>query len=111
MAKSYIVAGQVAPGAATDAQLYQVPANKAFIASTLVVANRSSTDSASVRVAIVPTGETLSNKHYVEYDRLVAERENHRMTWGMALPAGTQVIVRSSTANTSYSLFGVHIDA
>lgn len=111
MAKSYIVAGQVAPAANTATDLYVVPAAKAFIASTLVCANRSTTDLAGIRVAVVPSGETLASKHYVEYDRLVGERENHRMTWGMALPAGCKVVVQSTTANTSYSLFGVLVDA
>ncbi len=111
MAKSYIVAGQAAPVANTNTDLYTVPANKAFIASTLVCANRSATDMVSIRVAIVPSGETLSDKHFVEYDRLISERDNHRMTWGMALPTGSKVVVRSTTALSSFSLFGVLIDA
>lgn len=111
MAKSYTVAGQAAPAANTDTILYTVPASKAFIASTLVCANQSSSDLASIQVAVVPSGETLASKHYVEYNRLIGERDNYRMTWGMALPAGCRVYVRSSTAVTSYSLFGVLIDA
>lgn len=111
MAKSYIVAGQAAPAANTNTDLYIVPSQKAFIASTLVCANRSNVDLSSIRVAVVPSGETLQDKHYVEYDRLIAKRDNHRMTWGMALPAGSKVVVNSSTALTSYSLFGVLIDA
>lgn len=111
MAKNYIVAGQAAPVANMDTVLYTVPVDKAFIASTLVCSNRSTTSANSIRVAIVPTGETLEDKHFVEYDRLISERDNHRMTWGMALPAGCKVVVRSTTAMTSYSLFGVLIDA
>lgn len=111
MAKSYTVAGQSAPAAATNTDLYIVPAAKAFIASTLVCTNRSTTDLASIRVAIVPSGETLADKHFVEYDRLIAERDSYRMTWGIALPAGAKIVIRSSTALTSYSLFGVLIDA
>ena len=111
MAKNYTIAGQVAPVANTDTDLYTVPAGKAFVASTLVVTNRSSTDMRSIRVAVVPSGQTLDVRHFVEYDRLVQPNENFRMAWGMALPAGAKVVVRSNSNDTSYSLFGVLLDA
>jgi hypothetical protein len=110
MPNSYIVAGQAAPAAATDHTLYTVPAGKQFVASTLNCANRDKTgDPAEIRIAIVPTGETLANKHFIEYDRILDQRESFPKTIGVTLPAGCAVIVRSSTANVSFSLFGAEV--
>lgn len=110
MAKTYTIAGQSAPAANTDTSLYVVPAGKMFVASTLVAANRHAADSVSIRVAIVPAGDTLSSKHYVEYERMIAARDNRKMTWGISLPAGATVYVRCNTSDASFSLFGVLID-
>ena len=114
MPNSYAIAGQAAPVAATDTTLYTVEAATQFSASTLAVVNRDKTvgaDAAEFRVAIVPQGDTLANKHYLEFDRFLEPRDSYKMTIGITLPAGASVIVRSSTANLSFSLFGAKITA
>jgi hypothetical protein len=110
--KEYVVAGQAAPAADTDHELYAVPAGNSFVASTLTVANRDKTgDAAEYRVAIVPDGETLAAKHYIKFDEFLDRRESVPLTLGLSLPAGCKVFVRASTANLSFSLFGVKISA
>lgn len=107
MAKAYKVAGQSAPTANTDTTLYTVPANTNFVASSLVFCNRSKVELSTLRIAIVPNGQTLSNEHYISYDEILDIRERKSMVLGFALAAGDKVVVRSSTANLSFTLFGV----
>lgn len=110
MPNSYIVAGQASPAAATDTTLYTVPAGKQFVMSSLSVVNRDKVgDAAEFRIAIVPSGDTLGNKHYIEYDKILDQRESITKMFGATLPAGCVVVVRSSTANLSFSLFGSEI--
>lgn len=98
---------QAAPVADTDTTLYTVPALTQFISSTLALVNRNVTDISSIRIAVVPNGEALSNKHYIEYDMLVDARGSRRYTIGMTLSAGDKVVVRSDTGDMSFTLFGV----
>lgn len=107
MAKAYKVAGQSAPTANTDTTLYTVPANTNFVASSLVFCNRSSSVLSTLRIAIVPNGQTLNNQHYISYEEILDIRERKSMVLGFALAAGDKVVVRSSTANLSFTLFGV----
>ncbi len=101
------IAGQAAPVADTNTDLYTVPGSTQFISSTLAFVNRDTEEAASIRIAVVPNGETLSNEHYLEYGALLDARESRRITIGMTLSAGDKVIVRSDTADTSFTLFGV----
>lgn len=107
MAKAYKVAGQSAPAANTDTTLYTVPVNASFIASSLVFCNRSKVELSTLRIAIVPNGQTLSNEHYISYDEILDIRERKSMVLGFALASDDKVIVRSSTDNLSFTLFGV----
>lgn len=108
MDKNYTIAGHVAPPADTDTTLFTVAIGRYFVASTLVVTNRDKTgDAAEFRIAVVPKGEVLANKHFIKYDDFIDQRESISLTLGIALPAEASVIVRSSTANLSFSLFGV----
>ena len=110
MAKSYKIVGQAAPAANTDTVLYTVVANKEFVAANLSVVNRSSTAAVAIRVALVPSGETLGNQHYIEYDLLLDVRESKRIPINIGMDQGTKVYIRSSTANVSFTLGGAVID-
>jgi len=107
MAKAYKVVGQSAPAANTDTTLYTVPANTSFVGSSLMFCNRSSTAHSTLRIAVIPSGETLDNKHYISYDEILDIRERKSMVVGFSLAAGDKIVVRGSTANLSFTLFGV----
>ena len=109
MATRYKVLGQVAPSATTNTTLYEVPALKETIISTLVVANRVATAS-SFRIAVRPNGATLSNEHYIAYDVAVGVLDSTTLTLGLTLDAGDIITVYSSSANLSFGLFGSEID-
>lgn len=108
MDKNYTVAGQAAPAADTDTVLFTVGVGRYFVVSTLMVTNRDKVgDAAEYRIAVVPKGEVLATKHYIKYDDFIDQRESIPLTLGIALPAEARVYVRASTANLSFSLFGV----
>lgn len=107
MAKSYQIVGQSAPAANSDVTLYEVPANTQFVAASVSVVNRSSTGSpVAIRLALVPSGQTLGNQHYVEYDKLLDIREGVRIPINIGMGAGTKVIVRATAATVSFTLGG-----
>ena len=111
MSKSYKIAGQAASVTDTDIDLYEVPADTDFVSSTLCVVNRETAyvAPATFRIAIVPSGETLANEHYIEFDRFIVSRDSRRFTLGFSLAEGDKVVVRANTAKLSFSLFGVEI--
>lgn len=110
MTKTYKVAGQAAPTASTLVSLYTVPANTHFIASTLIIVNRNTTgNTASIKIAVVPSGESLSEKHYIEYGKLLESRGSLKLTLGISLAANDQIFIQSDTGDTSFSLFGVEL--
>lgn len=106
MPSSYLTAGQAAPAADTNTTLYTVPASKSFVGSSIIVCNRSSSNHAKFRVAVVPSGETLGNEHYLFYDMFVEARDSISKLLGLSLATGDQVVIRADTADLSFSLFG-----
>lgn len=110
MGKVYKVAGQALPAAATDTLLYTVPASTNFVESTLSICNQDISGSAiRYRVAVVPNGQTLAAKHYIAFDKLVDIADSKFLTLGLSMGPGDMIYVRSSSATTSFSLFGVEL--
>lgn len=110
MSKAYKVLGQSAPVAATATAIYTVPASTTAVISTLAYVNRDGTGiTAAIRVAVVPSGQTLAVQHYIEFDKLVETRGSNKLTIGVTLAAGDKVYIQSDTGNVSFSLFGVEI--
>lgn len=108
MATIYKVLGQSAPSATTATTLYTVPAATSAVCSTLSVCNRNSS-SATFRIAVRPAGATLADQHYMVYDAQLAANDSILLTLGIALATTDVVTVYSSTATTSYTLFGSEI--
>ncbi len=109
MAKGYKIAGQSAPAANTDTTVYTVPAGKSFVSSSLTICNRDAAAAASYRVAVVPSGASLSNQHYIVYDKPIDNKNFTSLVLGLTLNEGDKVVVRSSSANLSFNLFGSEI--
>lgn len=110
MSKNYQIAGQAAPAADIDTLVYTVPVSSNFVASSILVCNRSISGSpASFRVAVVPSGETLADKHYVAYERLIDIRGTVTVSLNIGLDESSKVYVRASSANLSFTLGGVVI--
>lgn len=110
MPNTYKVTGQAAPAANTDTEVYKVPAAMQFVKSTLTICNRNTTGiTATFRVAVVPKGETLGNKHYIYYETPIESRGLKPITLGITMNADDKLYVRASTGDLSFSLFGCEI--
>lgn len=108
MPQTYKVLGQLNPSASGLSTLYTVPSSTSAVISTLSIANLSSSSS-TFRAAISPTGASISNAQYIAYDISLIGNDTIFLTLGLSLGAGDIVRVYSSSANTSFSLFGVEI--
>jgi len=108
MANAYKVLGQSAPSATTDTDIYTVPASTEAVISTVVVANRSTSD-ATYRIAVRPDGATIANQHYVAYDVTIPASDAISITIGITMDATDVLTVRASSADLSFSVFGSEI--
>jgi glucose-6-phosphate dehydrogenase assembly protein OpcA len=108
MATSYKVLGQAAPSATTETTLYTCPAATQTIVSTLVVANRSSSD-ATFRVSISVNGAATASKDYIAYDVSCGGNGINAFTFGLTCDASDVIRVYASSADLSFSLFGSEI--
>jgi len=108
MAYIYKVLGQSAPSATTNTDVYTVGAGKQAIVSTITVCNRANT-SATYRLAIRPTGETLASKHYIAYDVTVSANDTSPLTLGISLGAADVITAYASSASVSFGVFGSEI--
>lgn len=109
MPKGYKIAGQSAPAANTDTTIYTVPAGKSFVSSSITICNRDTAASASYRVAVVPSAGTLAVQHYIVYDKPLDAEDFIALVLGLTLATGDKIIVRSSSANLSFNIFGSEI--
>jgi hypothetical protein len=108
MATTYKVLGQSAPGAATETDVYTVPAATTAVLSTVVVANRSAS-AVTYRIAVRPDGATLANQHYIAYDVNVGASDSTTITLGITMDAGDVLTVYASTGDLSFNVFGSEI--
>jgi glucose-6-phosphate dehydrogenase assembly protein OpcA len=106
--QSYKVLGQSNPSATTPTTLYTVPSATQTVASTINVANLSSS-AATFRIAVRPAGATLANQHYQQYDVSLPGNDSISLTLGWSLASTDVVTVYASTANVAFTLFGCEI--
>lgn len=108
MATTYKVLGQSAPSAATETDVYTVPAATTAVLSTVVVANRSAS-AVTYRIAVRPDGVTLANQHYIAYNVSVGASDSTTITLGITMDAGDVLTVYASTGDLSFNVFGSEI--
>jgi hypothetical protein len=98
--------GQSAPSATVYTSVYAVPTGY-FTALSIAILNRGTTQG-SVRVALTGTQGPAapSNAEFIEYDTIIGGGGVLERT-GIMLNAGKYVVVYSTTANLSVSVFGI----
>jgi hypothetical protein len=101
MTTAYKVLGQSNPPIKTSNTLYTVPAGNNTIVSSLSICNIDNIPN-SFRVAIRPSGQTLSNTHYISYNTFIPAQDTITLSIGMTLAATDIVTVYSNTANMSF---------
>lgn len=108
---TYKILGQSAPGADSDTILYTVPTGYGAVSSSLMICNRSATNS-TFRLAIIPSTDSvggISNEHYIAYDAVATANDFIGLTVGLTMGAGDIVVVRSGSTDLSFNLFGTEI--
>jgi hypothetical protein len=90
-------------GAFSD--LYTVPANSSTVVSTIAVTN-TGTSTTNYRVGVVPTGETLTLKHFINFVTTISPGESHYYTNGMTLPSSSKIQVSAASTAVVFSAFG-----
>jgi hypothetical protein len=108
MAESNKVLGQSNPSAATLTTLYTVPGSTDAVISSITVCNRSAVGT-TFRIAIRPSGASISNEHYLYYDVYIQGNDTFVATIGITLDATDVVSVYATLATLSFNLFGVEI--
>lgn len=109
MAQTILSPIQSAPGAATLTTAATVPANKAWVCSTLIVCNRSATPT-SFRFAISPNGAAISNEHYLFYDTPIQGNESLTFTVGATADETDLIRVYATLATLSFNVFVIEND-
>ena len=97
--------GQSTPAATTLTDLYTVPALKSTVCSSIVVCNRSATNT-TFRIAVRPAGAAISNEMYLYYDVTLAGNDTFIATIGITLATTDVVSVYATLATLSFNLFG-----
>lgn len=108
MTNTYRVLGQSAPAAATDTDLYTVPAATQVVISSIIVCNQAGA-TRQFRVAIRPNGAALAVEHYIYFNVGVAATDTFAATLGITLDAGDVVTVRTNNTTVSFSIYGAEI--
>ena len=108
MTTSYKVLGQSTPALNIPTTLYTVPSgNYSAVVSTLTVCNQST--ATTFRVAVVPSGQSLSTKNYINYDTPIPSNDTIALTLGMTLASNDSIIVTPGSGSLSFSAFGSEI--
>jgi hypothetical protein len=108
MGITYKVLGQVSLTANTAATVYTVPSLTSTILSSITVCNRGA-NTASFRLAVRPSGESIDNKHYVNYDTPVPGNDTVSLTLGITLAATDVLTANANTSSVSINAFGSEI--
>lgn len=86
--------------------MYTAPTGAQVTASTMSIANRD-TSTAYFRIAVVPSGATLNDGHYISYNTSVGANDTIHLTLGKTLASRDQVYFWSTSPSVSFALFGV----
>jgi hypothetical protein len=108
MAKSYKILGQGMPPAATNYDLYTVPAGNSAVISTLNVCNTTMSN-VTFRVYARPQGAAANLSQTIVYDAALPAQDAIGLTLGMTLGATDKITVQSFQGNVAFSLFGTEI--
>jgi len=108
MAQVVGLLGQSDPTAATDTTVYTVPASKRTRLFISFV-NRHASTADTIRIALVPSGESLSDEHYIKYEESIAANADDS-TSTYLLNSGDFVVVRAANGTMSFTLSGFEDD-
>lgn len=100
------ILGQSAPTASSNTTLF--PSEGECVCSSLVCCNIGSAED-EIRVAVVPRGEIVANKHLQFYGVKVPAKTTFTATLGITMSEGDFVVVYSKLGTTSFSAYGQYV--
>lgn len=103
MANTYKTPSQLVPTAQTLSTLYTVPADTQAVVSSLHACNFGE-NSASVRVAVRPNGDSISLEHYLFYGLTISAYDTVEFGHGITMDATDVLSVWSSTGSVSFNM-------
>jgi hypothetical protein len=106
MPTTYKILGQLTGSVAT-ASLYTSPVGTQTVVSSLVVANRSTSNS-TYFIAVVPSGSTLGVEDWLAFNVPISGSDSTALTLGITLGSEDQIQV-SGLLTGSFNLFGSQI--
>jgi hypothetical protein len=109
MGITYKVLGQVSLTADTATTVYTVPSLTSTVLSSITVCNRGA-NTATFRIAVRPAGETLADKHYVNFNTPVPGNDTISLTLGITLAATDVITANANTSTVSINAFGSEIN-
>ena len=104
----YKILGQINPIANSSNTIYTVPVGTNTVISTIAVCNQNA-NSSTFRVAVVPSGNTLSAQHYINYNTFIPANDTITLTIGVTMGAGDFLVANSALPSLSFSAFGSEI--
>jgi hypothetical protein len=107
MPTTYRILGQITGSVAT-ASLYTSPAATQTVVSSLVVANRGTTNN-TYFIAVVPSGSVLGVEDWLAFNVPISGSDSTALTLGITLATGDQVQVSGLANSGSFNLFGSQI--
>jgi len=119
LAQNYLSSNAPAPGGPpyppTDTVVYTCPAGSNTVINTIYFCNQSDSN-ANVDLVVRPSGDTLSNNHYILKDQLVERADTLMLNLNVTMNAGTIMIANnywrageSLHGNVSINVFGVEV--
>lgn len=109
MAEVRKILGQVAPAATTEVDLYVCSGTtKETVTSSIVVCNRAAV-AATFRISMSEDGNPTANEDYFYYDVSLLPNDTFVAQLGLTMNNLDTIRVYASTANLSFSVFGVEI--
>ncbi len=108
MAETLKVLAQSAPAAATPVDAYTVAASTSTTVSSIVVCNRSATDT-TFRLSVAVAGAGAADEQYLYYDEEIKGNTTFIATIGLTLAATDVLRVYATLATVSFNVFGVEV--
>jgi hypothetical protein len=110
MATYFKILGQAAPASNTLTTLYTSPASTNTVISTITICNANTISAFPVRIAAIPSGNTISQNNFIISDMQIPAADTVSLSIGITLAAGDFIQVSANNTNLmSFSAFGSQI--
>lgn len=102
------ILGQSAPGAASNSDIYTVPASRRTVVSTLAICNTGAATTVRVFARIAGAAAAVGNA--IAYDLPVGANSHTALTEGITLAATDKLTVQSNAGGVTFTAFGEETD-